>query len=289
MEAVTEITKVLGTPLLLRRVSMDAGPIGAVARWRHGDARIDTSNPDAAQIIFSLSGDQVVKQRVGRYSIERRGSVGGVCILSPNEPVFTEVRGCADVLQIFVGTPLLEEVAQRRVSYGKPFFDSISAQLQAAVMQAFVAVYRGEPDDPLLLASSIYRIAEQIARPVEIESTRLTRGGLAPAARRRVDELITARLEQEGAGSPRLDELAAAAGLSIHHFIKAFRQDAGVTPHLHVLDLRIQRAMGLLAKPIATVGEVSHRMGFASPSHFVSAFRRRMGVTPGAFRKAVLG
>lgn len=288
MDAVTEIAKALGTPLLLRHVSMEVGPIGAVARWRHGDARIATSNPDAAQIIFSLSGDQIVEQRVGRYSIERRSSVGGICILSPNEPAVTEVRGCADVLQIFVGTPLLEEVAQRRVSQVNPLFDSRNAQLQPAVMQAFVAVYRGEPDDPLLLASSIYRIAEQLARPVENESTRLARGGLAPAARRRVDELITARLEQEDA-PPRLDELAAAAGLSIHHFIKAFRQDAGVTPHLYVLDLRIQRAMGLLAKPVGTVGDVSYRMGFASPSHFVSAFRRRMGVTPGAFRNAVLG
>ncbi len=107
-------------------------------------------------------------------------------------------------------------------------------------------------------------------------------------AMRRVDELITSRLDSGDVRAPSLGDLAAAAGMSVSHFIRAFRQSTGATPHQHVLTRRIERAMGLLAQPDHSVAEVANSTGYASPSHFVASFRQRLGVTPGTYREAVL-
>jgi AraC family transcriptional regulator len=86
-----------------------------------------------------------------------------------------------------------------------------------------------------------------------------------------------------------LDQLASAACLSVNHFIRAFHQQTGVTPHRHVVLCRLDQAIALLKKPGKSVAEVADVVGFATPAHFIATFRRTMGVTPGAFRAAVLG
>ena len=91
------------------------------------------------------------------------------------------------------------------------------------------------------------------------------------------------------APSPTLDQLASAASLSVNHFIRAFRQQNGITPHQYVVLRRLERGMAMLRKPGESVTDISVILGFATPAHFVASFRRMMGVTPGAFRTAVLG
>src|ERR1700728_2087481 len=90
------------------------------------------------------------------------------------------------------------------------------------------------------------------------------------------------------AASPKLDQLADAACLSVNHFIRAFHQHTGVTPHRHVVLRRLERGITLLKKPGKSVAEVAHDVGFCTPAHFVAAFRRTMGVTPGALQTALL-
>ncbi|MEO8882299.1 MAG: helix-turn-helix transcriptional regulator [Devosia sp.] len=112
-------------------------------------------------------------------------------------------------------------------------------------------------------------------------------GGLARAAHRRVNDVILASLDDATSQPPTLDKLADAACLSVNHFIRAFRQQMGVTPHRYVVLRRLERGIALLKKPGMSVAEVADGMGFATPAHFVATFRRTMGVTPGALRTAL--
>jgi LuxR family maltose regulon positive regulatory protein len=64
------------------------------------------------------------------------------------------------------------------------------------------------------------------------------RGGLAPGVQRRVCEFVEAHLSE----SIGLESLAATAGLSTHHFARAFEQSVGITLHSYVLRRRIERA-----------------------------------------------
>jgi AraC family transcriptional regulator len=94
--------------------------------------------------------------------------------------------------------------------------------------------------------------------------------------------------DNKSVASPTLDQLAGAVCLSVNHFIRAFHQQTGVTPHRHVVLRRLERGITLLKKPGKSVAEVADGVGFATPAHFVATFRRTMGVTPGAFQAALL-
>src|SRR5262245_14630834 len=71
-----------------------------------------------------------------------------------------------------------------------------------------------------------------------------TRGGLPPGALRRVREYIETNMEQ----SIGLKALASAAGLSMYHFARAFKQSQGMTPHSYVVQQRLARARQLLTE-----------------------------------------
>jgi AraC-like DNA-binding protein len=108
------------------------------------------------------------------------------------------------------------------------------------------------------------------------------RGGLAPRARRRVLELVEARLER----GVSVDELAREAGLSPAHFARAFRETVGRPPHQYILGRRLERARLLLDAPGARLSDVALRAGFADQAHFTRLFKRAFGVTPGAVLRA---
>jgi len=78
--------------------------------------------------------------------------------------------------------------------------------------------------------------------------------------------------------------LAGTAGLSIHHFARAFRQSVGEPPHSYVLRRRIERAQEMLKQTDQPLAEIALAVGFSDHSHFARHFRRLVGVTPGAAR-----
>ncbi|WP_296100930.1 AraC family transcriptional regulator [uncultured Agrobacterium sp.] len=82
-----------------------------------------------------------------------------------------------------------------------------------------------------------------------------------------------------------LEELAAMAGLSRAHLIRAFRREFHITPHAYLTDIRIRRARHLLREG-ESPASVALECGFADQAHFARHFKARTGVTPGQFRAA---
>jgi AraC family transcriptional regulator len=81
-----------------------------------------------------------------------------------------------------------------------------------------------------------------------------------------------------------LEELAAAARLSKHHFLRSFKTATGTTPHSFLVEIRMQRASELLRARDSTVSWVAAQCGYRSPSHFAAAFHRHHGRSPTVFR-----
>jgi transcriptional regulator GlxA family with amidase domain len=108
------------------------------------------------------------------------------------------------------------------------------------------------------------------------------RGGLAPAALRRVREYIDGRLDDDIS----LDALAAVAELSRCHFARAFKQSVGTSPHAYVMQRRLERAERLLAETDLSLCQVALDSGFSDQSHFSSCFRRSFGEIPRSFRRS---
>ena len=93
-----------------------------------------------------------------------------------------------------------------------------------------------------------------------------------------------AELMQDDSASPlSLSQLSTVAGLTPSHFVRAFSQHYGMTPHAYLLDRRIRHARTLLkqGQPLA---EVALASGFADQAHFQRQFKRRVAATPGQYR-----
>jgi len=100
---------------------------------------------------------------------------------------------------------------------------------------------------------------------------------------RDVQVLIAARCTE----TLTLDELAAVAGLSRYHFVRAFSRSFGMTPHAWQIDQRIQRARGLLDQGMG-LADTALQLGFADQSHFQRAFKQRVAATPGEYQRNLL-
>ena len=93
-----------------------------------------------------------------------------------------------------------------------------------------------------------------------------------------------AELMQDDSASPlSLSQLSAVAGLTPSHFVRAFSQHYGMTPHAYLLDRRIRHARTLLRQGLPLV-EVALASGFADQAHFQRQFKRRVAATPGQYR-----
>jgi AraC family transcriptional regulator len=105
-------------------------------------------------------------------------------------------------------------------------------------------------------------------------------GGLSGHRRRRVAEFIESHLSEYLS----LAALAAEAGLSTHHFGKAFKESFGLPPCRYVSKRRIHRAKELLLSDHQSITEIAYTLGFCSHSHLSDVFRKATGITPSQFR-----
>ncbi len=107
------------------------------------------------------------------------------------------------------------------------------------------------------------------------------RGGLSPAALRRVQLFVDANL----ANNIHLRDLASRAALSPFHFARAFRTTAGVTPRAFVEQRRIDLAKRLITESTQPLADVAVATGFGTQSRLTSIFKRQTGFTPGEYRR----
>ena len=81
-----------------------------------------------------------------------------------------------------------------------------------------------------------------------------------------------------------LDQLAGQAGVSRFHFTRLFKQKFGVTPHQHLMRLRMKYAKSLLAETDLSIAEIALTCGYQHHGHFSAEFYRQYGVTPAKYR-----
>ncbi len=86
-----------------------------------------------------------------------------------------------------------------------------------------------------------------------------------------------------------LERSAQQAGISPFHFLRAFSQVLGVTPHQYLIRARLRRAARLLTDEDRSITDVAYASGFGDLSNFVRTFHRAAGVSPGRFRAAARG
>jgi len=95
------------------------------------------------------------------------------------------------------------------------------------------------------------------------------------------------KLMSDGLGAEiELDSIARESGLSRPHFYKLFRAQTGVTPHIYVNTLLMERALDALVASEASIADIGFDLGFSSQSGFTRFFAANVGMAPTDYRRA---
>jgi AraC family transcriptional regulator len=124
------------------------------------------------------------------------------------------------------------------------------------------------------------RIHALLDEPLSRGRANRLRGGLSPAALRRVQLFVEANLSQP----IRLPDLAERAALSAYHFARAFKTSTGTTPRAFIEQRRIEKAKQLLRESVLPLADIALEAGLGTQSRFTTAFRRTTGFTPAVYR-----
>lgn len=82
-----------------------------------------------------------------------------------------------------------------------------------------------------------------------------------------------------------VQEMAEMVELSIPHFQKLFKHEAGITPVSFLQNARLEKARHLLETTYHHVNQIGIAVGMPHDSHFTRDFNKKYGVTPTTYRK----
>ena len=241
-------------------------------------------------VLRALPGNSYWEEgrELGRFSLERghtaisdlRKDPSGLIEQPIHTMLFKLPRATINDLADEINVQRIDEL---RFKPGVGMFDETMMHLGLSLSSAFET-----PDhvNRLFMDHVTLAIAAHVARTyggMQI-APRLVVGGLAAWQEKRAKEMLAGNLS----GATPLNEIAAACGLSVSHFSRAFRNSTGLAPHAWLLQARVESAKAMLRKREISMSDIATACGFADRSHFARVFARTIGISPGAWRKAML-
>jgi len=109
------------------------------------------------------------------------------------------------------------------------------------------------------------------------------RVALSPWQERRAKELMASQMDK----GLSIAQVANECSLSRSHFSRAFKKNTGLSPRDWYLQMRLDKAKGLLGGSRLTISQISLDCGFADQSHFTRVFTREVGITPFNWRRSM--
>jgi len=139
--------------------------------------------------------------------------------------------------------------------------------------------------EPELLEQVVREVTAHLTAGNEIQSSSAPaeRVALSPWQERRAKELMSSQMDK----GLSIARVASECSLSRSHFSRAFKKNTGVSPRDWYLQMRVDKAMGLLSESALTISQISLDCGFADQSHFTRVFTRVVGVTPFSWRRSM--
>jgi AraC family transcriptional regulator len=245
------------------------------------DFKFSTSfNYVALHDLYRVDGKTIVSGLPPSFAKDLRGKLAFIPAGGDIEG-WTRIEKTASVIIV-----MIDQIAGRqsidltrlppRIDFHDPMLRSLMLRFQAIL------------DDSSL---DVPGYAETLAELLTFELTRVTgdqpvpqsnQSSLTKSQMRLITEYMDGHLNEKIT----IATLAALVGLTRFHFIRAFKQAAGVPPLQFMNRRRVDRAKELLAGPPTSVAEIADRTGFGSPIQMTRAFRRVLGTTPAALRRS---
>ncbi len=112
----------------------------------------------------------------------------------------------------------------------------------------------------------------------------VTQGGFKNALR--LGDLI-GHMEKNYGEDLKFEDLAAASNLSPTTMRRLFHESFGCSPMVYLQQLRVKKAMLMLADPAKSVGDIAFECGFNDSGYFTRVFKKEIGETPREFRSRI--
>jgi AraC family transcriptional regulator len=227
-----------------------------------------------------------------RYEGVRRHvppSAGAIMLVPAGCPARWHASGRRDALHIYLEPRLVARVAVEAFDLDParltiPPLDGLDLPHLRAAMWAVDAELTAGGAGGRLAAESMANVltVQLIRHLLAPRSPARGRDGTLPRGRLRA---VVEYIEEHLDSGPSLEQMAAAAHLSVYHFARLFKAATGLPPHQYVITRRVERARQLLqARTDLSLAEVAAHAGFSDQSQFSHHFKRLVGVTPGQFR-----
>ena len=158
---------------------------------------------------------------------------------------------------------------------GLSAIDRVTFETPAQVTTLFRRCYRLMRDKPPGFAAELSVIAYSIIN----ECCHSGAAKHPPAVRAAIEFM-----EQNLQGNPGLSAIAAAAGLSVRHCIRLFRENLRDSPLSFFIGLKMNAAKAMLMHSALSIKQIGVEVGYDDQFHFSAQFKRRTGKSPRAFR-----
>jgi AraC-like DNA-binding protein len=242
----------------------------------HHDPEQEVAEHHAISFVESGSFDVRVRGELWRF-------LPGTIFVTERDLGFSCVHDneCPDdrCLSVSYGEQTVEDLRSAGIPSPRPRAER-SAARQSFLRHRLGSCASGDELRLELIAGALFQslAAGSAARPL--------RDGLRVSdVMRRIDRSVQL-IESEYARPLTLRELADAAGMSVYHFARVFREMTGLPAHRYLTAVRLRYAARRLDDG-ESVTRACYSVGFASLSHFVTAFRKRFGVAPSAVARGV--
>ncbi|MFE2181707.1 helix-turn-helix domain-containing protein [Streptomyces sp. NPDC059455] len=238
---------------------------------------------DDLHLVLTVAGDAAMETCTGGRWRQRHWTPGQLDMAVPGVASVRRYRSVVPMRTLQVHIPrvtvarTVEQLGGERVDYermaaavasGDPLVEHTMRSLGAA----------GEVDDLYAESAATFLAVHVLScgvRPPKVDRS----GAAGPWVHKAV-----AMMRDRLGGPLTVADLAAEAGFSVYHFIRAFKDATGQTPHRYLTRLRIEEAQRLLRAGGLSVAQVATRCGFGSPGSLSTAFLRHTGVRPSAYR-----
>jgi AraC family transcriptional regulator len=243
---------------------------------------------------YRLGGMASVTRKCGGVELRRVPAIGSVTFSPGDQPAEWASDSAIEAIHVYIAADALAGfAAQRPDGVAAPpriraFFAVRDAWLRAyfRLLATECALCEDakflDETERLLLRHLVrrYSDASRGPRPLQV---RMRVSPLRASVAGRIADYIEANLDRPIS----LPMLAGIARMSVDHFVRAFREATGKTPHRFVIDQRLGHAAAMLEAGRASIAEVARACGFRSAAHFSVKFHARFGVTPSQYRRSV--
>ncbi|MEQ2444908.1 helix-turn-helix domain-containing protein [Pseudoflavonifractor intestinihominis] len=138
-------------------------------------------------------------------------------------------------------------------------------------------------------ASGYDLVCQDLLEVLVVRLMRRTDFSLTPATpgTRTSKECVTVRryIDSHFKESLSLDVLAEVAHVNKYYLVHTFSKEFGISPINYLISRRIAESKQLLSDTDHSLSQISHMLGFSSPSYFSQSFRKLEGVSPMEYRR----